>query len=129
MKSPRHCSLRTKTTLGLLFPLVLVMAGSSYLRYVSYRDALMANLEALSSNVGRAMVMYLTSAPTSTLPGPGDEILETFVAETELESLLIVDDGGKVLLATDKSMLGAQVNMSEMGPQRLWQQARTSRGG
>jgi signal transduction histidine kinase len=126
---PRPHSLRVKIALGLLLPLVLVMAGSSYLRYVSYRDALMANLESLSSDVGRVLVLYLTTATTSALPAPGQEILDRFVEETGLERLLVVDDGGEVLLATDKGVLGMQVNMAEMAPLRLWQQARTGRGG
>jgi len=62
-------SLGTKITVGLLIPLVVVMAVTSYLRYLSYRTALVESLgftgaitrEAAQSYIGAQLTAYIYS--------------------------------------------------------------------
>ena len=54
-------SLRFKITMGLLLAVIAVLAISSYLRYVSFRDLLMESLELSADNPEEAVEAQLTA--------------------------------------------------------------------
>ena len=61
----RHYGLGAKITLGLLIPLAVVMAGTSYLRYLSYRSALVQGLKFMGTATSEAAQDYLDAQLTA----------------------------------------------------------------
>ena len=61
----RYYSLGAKITVGLLIPLVVVMAGTSYLRYLSYRSALVQSLGFAGAITSEAAQNYIDAQLTA----------------------------------------------------------------
>ena len=84
-------SLRFKITMGLLLPLVVVLACTFYLRYISYRRVLMENLELGAASTGETIEGSLLYAMLTNDSSAVQQILDNIVERQGVLNLFLLD--------------------------------------
>lgn len=95
----RYHGLRLKIAVSLLIPLVLVLAGTSYLRYVNYRRNLIESLKLSSASTAKLIADSLLYAMVRNDTPRIQQILDDAVSQTNVRDLLLVDHEGRVVFA------------------------------
>ncbi len=111
----RYHGLRLKIAVSLLIPLVLVLAGTSYLRYVNYRRNLVENLKLSSASITKLITNSLLYAMARNDTLRIQQILDDAVNQTNVHKLLLIDHEGRVVFASDGRQLGETIRVFDAG--------------
>lgn len=110
-------SLRLKIAAGLLLLLVIVMVGSSYLRYVSYRELLIQDLAFSAGNTGTLVRGCLLLAQRAGDYAPLQQTLDRLATQPELDGLYLLNGDGRVLLSSGGRLVDQRLELPEAAPQ------------
>lgn len=105
--------LRFKIAVGLIIPLLGVSAVLSYPEYVSHRQLMMENLKLTASNVGKIIESGLHHAMLTNDFAAVQQIVDDIAEQQGVDGLFLLDRQGQVVISTERSMIGAMIELSD----------------
>lgn len=106
-------SLRFKITIGVVVPLFLSMVAFSYFQHVRHQALLMSNLEQTSTSLGKVIEGSLRHAMLSGDRDQLRQIADDIARQQGVKSLLIIDRGGRVRVASRPGQVGIKMDLSD----------------
>ena len=94
-------SLRFKTAIGILIPLAIIISFTSWLRYASYRNALLESLDASASRTRDVLEHRLPVLETEERRSTRPSALTELAQQQGMSALYVVDGEGVVIYATE----------------------------
>jgi signal transduction histidine kinase len=103
-------SLRTRVTLGVVIPLVVILGIFTAIEYFRHRQVVLTNLSSLSSHSGRVVESNLRYAMLKSDFSSVQSILDTIGESQEFRVVYLLDTKGQVIFAPHNQGVGLQLN-------------------
>ena len=122
-------SLRFRINIGVLFPLLAVLAASSYFRYDRYQRLLMSNLERAATTANEIIESGLQQAMMANDFAAVREIVADIGSQRDVTEVFLLDKQGRVTVSTGSPAEGAELDRSGATCQVCHQTQAASRSG
>jgi signal transduction histidine kinase len=106
-------NLRTKVTLGVVLPLLLVMGLFTTIEYFRQRALLLNNLSLLASNAGQVIENNLRQEMLRSDFEGVQELLDSIGANEAYQGLYLLDTTGKVIFAPEGEGVGSRLDNNQ----------------
>ena len=106
-------SLRSKVTVGVLLPLVIVWSILAYVRHVNYQRRLIESVRATAANTGEIIEGSLQHAMLMNDFSGLEQIVAGIGQRSGVRQLFLLDKAGEVLISTEGRMVGQTIDLQE----------------
>jgi signal transduction histidine kinase/HAMP domain-containing protein len=127
MKTRFSASLRLKVTVGVLLPLVIVWSSLAYIRHINYQRRLMESVHTTAANTGEIIEGSLQHAMLNNDFSQVEQVVAGIGNQPGVRALFLLDKGGRVMIATEDSILGHEIDIADPTCQACHQYEAASR--
>ena len=113
IQSFENRSLRTKVTLGVALPLILILGLFTIIEYSRQRTALLKNLSLLASNAGEVIESNLRHEMLKSDFEGVQQLLDSVGANEQISVLYLLNTSGEVIFAPEGRNVGSILNNSQ----------------
>lgn len=120
-------SLRFKITLGLMIPLLAVLATSSYLEDMGHRQFMIEHLKLMAANAAEIIEGSLRHAMLTNDFSTVQQMVDDIAKQQTVRKLFLLDKQGQVVISTEDKMVGTTMELSDSTCQACHRYERASR--